>query len=103
MEFALAALPYLVFLACPLMMVVCVVGMRKAGCSSSSATAQDTSGQPREARVAALEGQLAMIQTELQALRAAEDASATAEPSAGVGSLRTDHHPEVNHAARQSA
>lgn len=103
MEFTLAALPYLIFLACPLMMVFCVVGMRKAGCSSSSATAQDTSGQPREARVAALEGQLAMIHGELQALRA-EDASATAELSAGLGSpLRTDRHPEVDHAARQLA
>lgn len=100
MEFALAAVPYLVFLACPLMMAVCVVGMRKAGCSSSSATAQGTSGQ---ARVAALEGQLAMIQAELQALRALEDASATAASSAGVGPLRTDRQPEVEHAVRQLA
>ena len=101
MEFALAALPFLLFLACPLMMVVCVAGMRRAGCSTSSAAAEDTSVQPREARVAALEGQLAMIQTELQVLRMTKDARPAPEPSPSAGRSRDDHRPEVDRAARQ--
>lgn len=102
MEFALSALPYLFFLACPLMMVFCVVGMRKSGCNTSSSAVQDTSAQPREARVAALEGQLAMIQTELQALRR-EDVRPASATSAGTSRPRADHQPEVEHGARQLA
>lgn len=102
MEFVLPALPFLLFLACPLMMIFCVVGMRKSGCSTSSVAAEDTSIQPRDARVAALEGQLAMIQTELQTLRT-EDGKPTPDKSPGMDGSRVDHQPEVNHAAQQFA
>lgn len=72
MELALTALPLLAFLVCPLMMLFCVVGMRKMGCSTPRTTEAQTAGQTREERVAALEGQLATVQSDLAALRAAE-------------------------------
>jgi len=73
MEFALTALPLLVFLVCPLMMLFCVVGMRKMGCSSPRTTA----GQTGDAGITALQNQLTAVQSELAALREAE-----AQPSA---------------------
>lgn len=99
MEFTLSALPFLFLLACPLMMIICFVGMRKAEPSPSTATAQDTSGQPREVRVAALEGQLAKI----QALQATKDARPVPESSLSGSRFRDDRQPEVDHAARQLA
>ncbi len=102
MDVALTALPFLLFLACPLMMVFCILGMRKAGCSTSSADAEDASAQPRGARVAALEGQLALIQTELRALRT-EGATRAADSSPGEDRPGAHHTPEVDHAARQPA
>lgn len=102
MEFVLAALPFLFFLACPLLMVFCVVGMRKSGCGTSPAAAEDASAQPREARVAALEGQLAMVQTELQALRT-EDLKPAPDTSPSAGRSGANQPPEVDHAARQFA
>lgn len=69
MEFALAMLPFLLVLACPLMMVVCFVGMRKKASDASPDPAQHISTRSREAKIAALEDQLTMIQGELQALR----------------------------------
>lgn len=95
MEFLLAGLPFLFFLACPLMMVLCMVGMRKKGCSAPSASVGPTSSASPEARAAALENQLMTIQSELLALRTEEakracdnhhDAvrlGATATPEAG--------------------
>jgi len=71
MELALAALPFLVFLACPVMMLLCVVGMRKMSCSSPRTTGAQTAGKSRDVRGAALEGQLATVQSELAALRVA--------------------------------
>ncbi len=68
MEFALTALPLLAFLACPLMMLFCVVGMRKMGCS----TPRTTAGQTGEAGITALQNQLTAVQSELAALREAE-------------------------------
>ena len=73
MEFALTALPLLAFLACPLMMLFCVVGMRKMGCS----TPRTTAGQTGEADITALQNQLTAVQSELAALREAD-----AQPSA---------------------
>ncbi len=99
MELILTALPFLALLACPLMMVFCVFGMRKAGCSSP--TAGETQGS-REERVAALEGQLASVQAELTALRTTERPASASRPpessSYGVTAL-----PEVAHATQRSA
>lgn len=72
MDLALTALPFLVFLACPVMMLLCVVGMRKMGCSSPRTKEAQTAAPSREVRVAALEGQLATVQSELAKLRPAE-------------------------------
>lgn len=101
MEFVLTALPFLLFLACPLMMLICVVGMRRAGCRTRRASGH-TSSQTREERVVALEGQLATIQTELAALRAAE---AKPAPGHGLSTGRPEAEPipEVGHAARRPA
>ncbi len=73
MDLALIALPLLVFLACPLMMLFCVVGMRKMGCG----TPRTTAGQTDEGSITALQSQLTAVQSELAALREAE-----AQPSA---------------------
>lgn len=79
MEFALTALPLLAFLACPLMMLFCVIGMRKMACS----TPRTAAGQTGEADITALQSQLTAVQSELAALREAE-----AQPGA-------DHFPRV--------
>lgn len=68
MEFALTALPLLAFLACPLMMLFCVIGMRKMACS----TPRTTAGQTGEADITALQNQLTAVQSELAALGEAE-------------------------------
>lgn len=73
MEFAFIALPLLALLACPLMMLFCVVGMRKIGCR----TPRTTIGQTGDAGITALQNQLTAVQSELAALREAE-----AQPSA---------------------
>lgn len=70
MELLWLALPFLVFLACPLMMVFCFLGMRKMGCSSPQASqAQALAGTPEE-QVAALRLQLAAVEADLATSRA---------------------------------
>ncbi len=111
MELVLIALPFVAFLACPLMMLFCVVGMRKMGGSSPrtgdsqvasvSRPEQVASVSPPE-QVAALQRQLQAIQGQLAALPPADApvrlAPATVQDVSGrwVGS-------EVGHEARQSA
>ena len=68
MDFALTVLPLLVFLVCPLMMLFCVVGMRKMGCS----TPRTTAGQAAEAGITTHHHQLTAVQSELAALREAK-------------------------------
>ncbi len=55
MEFILLALP---FLACPLMMLFCIVGMRKMGCSTSRTGDAQGALATRPDHVAALQRQL---------------------------------------------
>lgn len=70
MELLWVALPFLVFLACPLMMVFCFLGMRKMGCRTRSANqAQAMAGTPEE-QVAALRLQLAAVEADLATSRA---------------------------------
>ena len=69
MEWLLGLLPLVVFLACPLMMVFCFFGMRKAGCSTKSVPAaaeQNALGQtlPPAGQIAALRSQLGHLQAE---------------------------------------
>lgn len=67
MELLWVALPFLVFLACPLMMVFCFLGMRKMGCSTPQAVPAEASvGTPAE-QVAALKRQVAAIEANLAA------------------------------------
>ena len=73
MELFMSVLPFVALLACPLMMVFCVFGMRKMGCAAPATTSQ----APAE-RVAALQQQLGAIQTELAALQATETRAAQA-------------------------
>jgi hypothetical protein len=101
MEFVLSALTFLVLLACPLMMVFCVAGIRKAGCNPSSENAPDTSGLPWEARVAAFEGRLATIQAELQAIRT-EDEKIQPASALDMDRSEPDRQPEVDRAAPQT-
>ena len=68
MDVVLAVLPVLAFLACPLMMVFCLFGMRKTGGDAPAAQSQAASQLPEE-RVAALQLQLQEIQGELAALQ----------------------------------
>jgi hypothetical protein len=70
MELLWVALPFLVFLACPLMMVFCFLGMRKMGCSTPQAKqTQAVTGTPEE-QVAALKLQLAAVEADLATSRA---------------------------------
>ena len=62
-------LPLLAFLACPLMMVFCLLGMRKMGSAEPSPETQVAFQLPQE-RLAALQAQLQAIQAELTALEA---------------------------------
>ena len=67
----LGFLPYLAFLACPLMMVFCVVGMRKMGCSTDARpvdAAADARQRSGPEQVAALQAQLARLQSEQAAI-----------------------------------
>ena len=72
MELVLAALPLLAFLACPLMMLVCVVGIRRMGCGTPQANPAPPPTGTREERAAALQQQLRAVQAELSALQQAE-------------------------------
>lgn len=99
MEFLVAALPFLAFLACPLMMVFCMAGMRKAGCGAPKGG--ETQGS-REERIAALEGQLAAIRTELSALGAAE-AAPSGDANRGANRPGATAVPEMAYASQRSA
>ncbi len=72
MELVLLVLPFLAFLACPLMMLFCIVDMRKMGCSTSRTRDAQTPLVTRPNQVAALEWQLQAIQAELAALQPRE-------------------------------
>ena len=68
MDVVLAILPFLAFLACPLLMGFCMFGMRKKGGDPPSLQFQEASQLPEE-RVAVLQAQLQDIQAELAALQ----------------------------------
>ncbi len=72
MELIWVVLPFLALLACPLMMVFCMRGMRRPGAGSSCASGTTASAQTREERIETLERQLGTIQGELASLRAEE-------------------------------
>jgi len=68
-ELLLGLLPFLVFLACPLMMVFCMFGMRKSDCSSSAAPATtnlaaSVHGLARPEQISALQAHLGRLQSE---------------------------------------
>lgn len=93
MELVWSVLPFVALLACPLMMVFCLTGMRKMGCAAPPATQAQAESQLPAARVVALQQQLRAIQDELTALQAVqpqaprignEDAPRLAE--VGIGS-----------------
>jgi len=80
MELVWTVLPFLAFLACPLMMLVCMRGMGKAGHGAARmGDSPAASGLPSE-RVAALQQQLQTIQAELAMLKAA-DPRASQDPA----------------------
>lgn len=68
MDLVLTVLP---FLACPLMMVFCLFGMRKMGGGAPPASETRLASQLPEERVAALQQQLLAIQAELTTLQPA--------------------------------
>ncbi len=98
MELVLLALP---FLACPLMLLFCIVGMRKMGCSTSRTGDAQGALATRPDQVAALQRQLQTIQAEFTALHPIETpvslpaAVRFEAPGQGAGA-----RSEVAHAAR---
>lgn len=74
MGWVVSFLPYAVFLACPLMMGVCLWGMRHTGSESTTSDAASTQAGPSEDRIAELEQQLATVQAELASITAASRA-----------------------------
>ncbi len=104
MELILLALPFLAFLACPLMMLFCIVGMRKMGCSTSRTGDAPASLATRADQVAALQQQIQTIQAELAALQPSE----TPAPRRGAVRIEapgrgTGAESELAHAARRPA
>lgn len=104
MELVLLALPFLAFLACPLMMLFCIVGMRQMGCSTSRTGDAQTLPATRPDQVAALQRQLQTIQAELATLHPSETpaprpAAVRREASGHV----TGAGSELVHAARPLA
>ena len=71
MDLLVAALPFLVLLACPLMMVFCVFGMRRMGGATPRANEAAGATSPEE-RIADLHLQVRAIQAELAALEAVD-------------------------------
>lgn len=72
MDLVWSVLPFVAFLACPLMMVLCVAGMRKMGCAAPAPADAAATLAPRPQQVEALQRQLRAIQDELVTLRASE-------------------------------
>ena len=99
MDVLWAALPFLFILACPLMMVVCMFGMRKKG-SDAPAVGTQVESQLPEARVAALQQQLQVIQAELTAL---QPAPTPAQAQISSNDRRVEIDTGAAHGARQSA
>ena len=88
MELVLAMVPFLAVLACPLMMLLCVVGMHRMGHGASRAGTTAPVGSRGE-RVAILHQQLRAIQAELAAHEATPPASDGARETNGrsVGAI----------------
>lgn len=101
MDVLWAVLPFAFFLACPLMMVVCMRGMRKKGGDAPVVETQAASQLP-EARVAALQQQLQAIQTELTALQPAPPPPPIVAPISRRDG-RVDSDSGAAHGARQPA
>lgn len=93
MELVLAALPFLAFLACPLMMLFCVVGMRRMGCGASQESPAPAPTGTRGERVDALQQQLRAVQAELSALQQVEAGAAA----------RDDRPASIPHGAAHAA
>lgn len=68
-----ATIPLLGLLACPLMMVFCIWGVRRMTCAAPP-TAQPAASD--EERIAQLERQLSRVQTELRTLHVSDSARA---------------------------
>ena len=70
-------LPFAALLACPLMMVACMAGMRRQGRSDQTHSA----GATEQERYADMEQRLANLQSELNALKAESARPAELEPA----------------------
>lgn len=82
-------LPALALLACPLMMVLCFVGMRRMGHEAPSPDVTAGVTEPRETRIARLEQQLLAVHDELAALRdAPTDAPHRVNPTPSASERR---------------
>lgn len=86
MELILAVLPSLAYLICPLMMVLCLFGMRKTGCASPRLEHQAASQLPTE-REPPLQ-QLQTIRADLASLQPASGAPFRPPASARQGILQ---------------
>ena len=79
MELVWSVLPFVAFLACPLMMVLCMMGMRKAGCASPQAGSREVVSTAHPQQVEALQHRLQAIQAELASLRTTEAGAVDAD------------------------
>jgi len=102
MELVLIALPFVAFLACPLMMLFCVFGMRKMGGSSRRTRDSQVTPVTRPDQVAALQRQLQAIQGQLAALPPAGP-PAQGAPAAELDVLGRWAGSEVAHEAPRTA
>lgn len=99
MDVVLAVLPFLAFLACPLLMGLCMFGMGKKGGDAPAMQSPAASQLPEE-RVAALQAQLQEIQAELAAL---PPISPPALAPVASSDRPVDLVPGAVHAARRPA
>ena len=99
MELVLAMVPFLAVLACPLMMLLCVVGVHRMGRGASQVGTTAPVGSGHE-RVAMLHQQLRAIQAELTALKATPPASDGARETNGrsVGAISEGARAARRHA-----
>jgi hypothetical protein len=102
MEIVLSVLPFLVFLACPIMMAFCFFRMRRKGGDSPPSTEAEPGFQLSEERIAALQQQLHAIQAEPTTLQGLE-AQAPPVPAGGMRNQLVDVIPGAARATRSPA
>lgn len=95
MESLLGLLPLLLFLACPVLMVACFVGMRRMGHSSEPAPAAALADLTSAEQVAALHVQLQQLQQQQAVIARQLDELARALPTDPASTLEAAPDPAM--------